>query len=126
MTDTSQVANALVAHCRNGTTQQGVDELYAQNAQSVEAWAMPGGDQTVWDGTEAIKGKQQWWEDNFEVHSVNIDGPYVNGDAFSVIFEIDATNKGTGERSAMKEIGNYEVSGGKIQREAFFFPPMPG
>ncbi len=122
---TADVAAKLVAHCRAGTEEQGLDELYASDAISIEAMAGPSGS-AVSEGVEAIRGKHAWWAENFEVHGANVDGPYVNGDSFSVIFEIDATEKASGQRMPMKEVALYDVADGKIVRESFFMAPMPG
>ena len=61
---------------------------------------------------------------NFEVHEANLEGPFINGDKFSVIFELDVTQKATGERWKAKEVALYEVADGKIVRESFFMAPM--
>ncbi|MEM8772512.1 MAG: nuclear transport factor 2 family protein [Pseudomonadota bacterium] len=115
-----QVANKLVEHCRNHTERQGLDELYAQDAVSVEAADMGEGREVK--GVDAIKAKHDWWDNAFEVHSGSVEGPYAHGpNQFGAIFELDATNKETGERSEMKEFGVYTVEGGKITREEFFY-----
>ena len=120
---TEEVAKALVAHCEAGTEAEGLETLYHPEAESVEAMVPPGMD-PVTTGIDGIKGKHAWWYENFEVHEASTDGPYVNGDRFSVIFEIDATEKASGRRMPMKEVGLYEVRGGKIVREEFQMKPM--
>ena len=40
---------------------------------------MPGMDQTR-RGIQAIKGKNQWWADNHEIHGGTVKGPFPNGD----------------------------------------------
>ncbi|MER2510385.1 MAG: SnoaL-like domain-containing protein [Amaricoccus sp.] len=114
-------AEALVGHCRAGTTRQGLKDLYAPDAVSVEAVSM-GGESRETRGVKGIEGKHDWWETTMEVHSASADGPYVNGDRFSVIFEFDATDRNSGKRNAMKEVALYTVDhAGKIVREEFFF-----
>lgn len=116
-------AEKLVAHCKAGTAKEGLTELYHPDAVSVEAMAMPGSDSAEMHGVEAIKGKHDWWNATFEVHDGKVEGPYMHGsDRFAVIFAMDTTNKQTGERSAMQEVGVYTVDGaGKIVREEFFY-----
>lgn len=121
--NTQEIAQKLVQHCQNQTELQGLDELYAENCVSVEPMA-PEGMDTVSNGVDAIKAKHDWWGNAFEVHSGNIEGPFVNGDKFSVIFEMDATEKASGQRWQMKEVALYEVENGKIARESFFMTPM--
>lgn len=116
-------ADRLVAGCRERREMQGLDALYAPDAVSVEAMAAPGGDSAEIRGVEAIKGKHVWWDENFEVHDQKVEGPYLHGaDRFAVIFGLDTTNKATGERSQMQEVGIYTVDdAGKITREEFFY-----
>jgi len=116
-------AEKLAGYCRSNDTMTGLTELYDPGAVSVEAGAMPGTDSPVTEGVEGIKGKHEWWNSNFEVHSASVDGPYPHGDdRFALIFEMDATHKDSGQRSKMKEVGVYSVNGaGKIVREEFFY-----
>ena len=116
------VAEKLIANCREGREKQGLDELYAADAVSVEAMAMPGADSAEAKGLDAIKGKHDWWEGAHEVHSSNVHGPFFHApDRFGAIFEIDVTQKDNGERSQMKELAVYTVRDGKVVREEFFY-----
>ena len=118
-----QIGEQLVQHCQAGDATWCLDNLYAPDAVSVEAVANPETGSAVTEGLDGIRGKHAWWDANFEVHSANVDGPYPHGDdRFGVIFELDATEKATGKRNAMKELAVYHVSGGKIVREEFFYP----
>ncbi|MCG6885020.1 MAG: nuclear transport factor 2 family protein [Silicimonas sp.] len=120
---TKDIAEKLCEHCHNHSEAQALEELYAEDAVSVEPMA-PEGQSPVSEGRDAIKGKHDWWAANFEVHSADLEGPFINGDRFSVIFEIDATDKGSGQRWKAKEVALYEVENGKIARESFFMMPM--
>lgn len=120
---TQEIAQKLFDHCKNHTEAQGLDELYAPNAVSVEAMS-PEGVSPVSEGVDAIKAKHDWWNSNFEVHEVKMDGPFINGDKFSMIFEMDTTEKSSGNRWQGKEVALYEVENGKIARESFFMMPM--
>ena len=73
-------------------------------------------------GIEAIKGKGQWWYENHEIHSAKVEGPLVAGPYFTVRFTYDVTNKPSGKRMVMDELGMYHVTNGKIDREEFFYP----
>lgn len=119
--DLKAIAEELVAGCREHREAENVHKLYAPDAVSVEGMAMPGmGRET--QGTEGILGKHAWWNENFEVHSGSVSDPKLHGDdRFAVIFEIDATQKATGERTQMSEVAIYHVSDGKIVREEFFY-----
>jgi hypothetical protein len=116
-------ADRLVAHCRADTTEQGLDELYDRDAVSIEAGPQPDGSSAETRGVEGIRAKHQWWSSAMEVHALVADGPYLHGDdRFAVIFEFDATERKTGRRVQMKEVGVYTVNdAGKIVREEFFY-----
>lgn len=118
-----QTAEALVNHCRNHTESEGLQTLYAPDAVSVEAAIMPGKESAETKGIAGIQGKHDWWNTNFEVHGSSVGDPLFHGDdRFAMTFEMDATNKESGERTQMKEIGVYTVNGdGKITREEFFY-----
>ena len=65
--------------------------------------------------------KGQWWTENHEVHSVNVEGPLVAGSHFAVTFKMDVTFKPASRRFTMEEIGVYKVADGKIVYEEFFY-----
>jgi hypothetical protein len=54
-----------------------------------------------------------------EVHSATVEGPFVNGDEFAVVFKLDSTMKKSGERSEMQEVAVYTVKDDKIVHERF-------
>jgi len=116
-------ADKLLEHVRSNTTKAGLDELYAADAVSVEAMAMPGSDSAETRGVAGIRGKHDWWENTMEVHSASADGPFLHGeDRFAVIFAFDATDKNSGERNQMQEVAIYTVDpSGKIVREEFYY-----
>jgi ketosteroid isomerase-like protein len=115
-----EIAHALVAGCNAGHAKANLRVLYAPDAQSVEAADMGGGTTTT--GIAGIEGKHDWWEGAHEIHKSTAEGPFLHGtDRFSVIFDMDVTNKETGQRVAMKEVGVYHVADGKIVREEFFY-----
>lgn len=117
-----EIADQLVENCRTGNEKQGLKDLYAPKAISVEAIVAPGADSRETVGVDAIQGKHDWWESTFEVHSADVEGPYLHGDdQFAVTFSIDVTNRESSERMAMKEVGIYTVSNGKVVREEFFY-----
>ena len=121
--DTMEIAKALCDHCRNHTEAEGLQTLYAPDAVSVEPMAF-GDKSPVTEGVAEIQAKHDWWAEHFDMHSETLEGPFVHGDKFSVIFEMDVTEKATGNRWQGKEVGLYEVEEGKIVRESFFMAPM--
>ena len=117
------VAETLVRFCREGREAEGLRTLYAEDAVSIEATAMPGSSRETM-GRSAIQDKHDWWDAYIDVKKFSADGPYLHGDdKFSVIFEASFTFKETGEHADMKEVAVYTLSGGKIVREEFFYAP---
>ncbi len=118
-----ETAEKLVSNCREHRTIPGLSELYDPDAVSVEATKMPGSDSRETHGVEGIKGKHEWWTSTMEVHDEQIEGPFLHGeDRFAVIFGFDATDKSSGRRMQMREVGIYTVNdAGKIVREEFFY-----
>lgn len=116
----NEVADRYVALCKEAKFEQILDELFASDAVSVEAYVPPGRDPTA-SGLAAIKAKGEWWGQNHEIHQFEVFGPYPNGDRFAVRFVMDVTNKPSGRRMAMEEIGLFTVENGKISREEFFY-----
>lgn len=122
--NTSEVGQTLVDLCKQGKNMDAIDKLFAADVVSEEAIDMPGGPARVMTGTQAIKGKNQWWFDNNEVHGKTITGPFPNGDDFVVLFKYDITPKAgpmAGKRMTMEEAGLYTVKNGKVVREKFFY-----
>lgn len=125
MATTKAVADKLVALCREGKNIEAVKTLYAPDVLSVEAAPMQDFPREA-DGFEAVLGKSLWWYENHEVHSGEALGPYLHGDdRFAVFFRMDVTNKPSGMRFEMAEVGVYTVKDGKISREEFYYT-MPG
>ena len=118
-----ETASALVAHCRNHTEAEGLITLYAKDAVSVEAALMPGSESRENVGVDSIKGKHDWWNSAYEQLAGTVSDPMFHGDdRFSVIFEMTARNRQSGETSEMKEVGIYTINeSGKIVREEFFY-----
>lgn len=121
--NTQEIAQRLCEHMANRTEAEGLRELYAPDAVSVEPMSPPGMD-PVSKGVDAIKSKHDWWEGAMEVHDFNMEGPFINGDQFSMIYNMDCTDKSSGNRWQGKEIGVYDVADGKIVRETFYMQPM--
>ena len=117
---TLEIARQLVDLCRQGRNDEAVNTLFADNAVSVEAVAMPGGSAES-RGLAAIRGKGEWWRANHEIHSATVTGPWPHGDRFVVGFQYDVTIKPTGQRMQMDEVGLFTIEGGKIVREEFFY-----
>ena len=118
--NTMEIAKKLVELCKQGKNLEALNTLFADDVVSVEAVAMPGAQQEV-KGLAAVKGKGEWWVANHEIHSAVVTGPWPHGDRFVVGFQYDVTNKPSGKRMKLDEVGLYSVRNGKIVREEFFY-----
>ena len=114
----ADVANDLVAMWKAGQFDESGEKYWADDVVSYEN--MPGQEMAEIRGKAGVRGKGEWWSANHEVHDVLVEGPYVNGDQFTVRFKMDITPKG-GERTTMDEVGLYTVRDGKIAEERFFY-----
>jgi hypothetical protein len=117
---TAEVATELAALCRNGRFLEAIETFYAADIVSVEAREL-GGMPREMRGKDAVKGKNVWWLDNNEVHSVSVTGPFVSPERFALILTFDRTYKPTGERSQFSEVAVYTVVDGKISRDEFLY-----
>jgi len=115
---TQEVADKLVALCREGKNHEAIADLYADNIVSYEP---KGSHMEITEGKEAVKAKTDYWYESVqEVHSGEVSDPIVAGDHFSVSMKMDVTYK-EGGRMPMHEIAVYQVKDGKIASEQFFY-----
>ena len=116
---TQEVANRFHELAQTNQWDKIQDELFAENAASLEPHETPGL-QSV-HGMAAIKEKgRKFGEMVEEMHDGYTTAPVVGGRFFSVAMGMDCTMKGMG-RQKMDEIAVYEVKDGKIVREQFFY-----
>ena len=64
--ETQQIADRLVALCREGKYDQCYDELFAQDAENIEMPAMADGPLGNAKGLDAIRAKAKAWSDGVE------------------------------------------------------------
>jgi ketosteroid isomerase-like protein len=120
-TNTATVAEELVALCRAGRNMDAINSLYSPDIVNVESMGnaqMP----REQKGLDAVRKSSKFWADNNEVHSAEVDGPFLgDGDRFAVYFNYDITSKPTNKRVNMEEMALYTVKDGKIARAQFFY-----
>ncbi len=123
MNETLTVGKKLVDLCREGKNTEAIQTLYSPDIVSIEVMGSPDMPARM-EGMDAIKGKNDWWEKNHEVHSAQVDGPWPHGDRFIVRFKYDITAKAgpmAGKRMTLDEAGLYTVKNGKVTQEEFFY-----
>ena len=117
---TGTVARRLIELCRAGQFNRALDELYADDARSIE---VDSGDEKSGNvvGLAAIRRKGKDFQENCaKLHSVLVSDPLIAGPFFTIALGVDATYK-DGSRRALKEVCVYEVRNDKIVREQFFY-----
>jgi hypothetical protein len=118
--NTAKVANRLVELCTAHKNFDAMEELYSDDMVSVEGAAKADGSYKT-SGKPAVIQKSAEWAAAHEIHGSNIEGPFLAGEKFAVVFDFDVTPKATGKREALREIAVYTVAGEKIVREEFFY-----
>jgi hypothetical protein len=122
--NTKEIAEKLVAYCKEGDFEKPYRELYSPNIVSIENEGKSENGHV--QGMEGIQRKGEWWVENFEVHSQTVSEPIVADNWFTVRFDMDTTHKPSGFRSQMSEIAVYQVKEGKIVKEQFFYDEEEG
>jgi ketosteroid isomerase-like protein len=118
-----EVGKKLVDYVNRGETHRALDELYSKDIVSVEAAGNPDMPAEM-RGIDKIRGKNNWWFENNELHSSKAIGPFPHNDRFAVNYNFDVTPKAgpmAGKRFQMNEVAVYTVKDGKIVREEFFY-----
>ena len=117
--NTNQIAQRLVALCREGKWEAAQKELFADNAVSIEQEPSPAFEKET-KGLPAIIQKGKTFDAMIEqMHAINVSEPLVVENAFTCIMSMDVTMKGQ-PRMQMAEICLYEVKDGKIVSEQFW------
>ncbi|WP_430964946.1 SnoaL-like domain-containing protein [Spongiimicrobium sp. 2-473A-2-J] len=118
---TQEVANQLVAYCKQGQFNEAINALYGDNIVSIEPDGAP---MKEVRGLDAVKQKSEHFNSMVEeVHGMEISEPIVADKFFACTMKMDVTFKGA-PRSSMEEVCLYKVENGKITQEEFFFTPQ--
>lgn len=116
---TQQIADRLVALCKEGNWEQAHKELYANDCVSIEPEASPGFEKEV-KGMAAIDKKGKDFDAMVETtHGITTSAPLVTGNVIAFALDMDMTMKGR-PRGKMGELCVYTVRDGKIVAEQFF------
>ena len=116
---TKEVANRLSELFKEGKWEEAQEELFSEDAKSIEPPNVPGL-QSV-EGLDNIRKKGKDFQAMVEeMHGGFTSEPIIAGNFIAFAMGMDATMKGQG-RMKMDEIALYEVRDGKIVREQFFF-----
>ena len=116
---TQEVANRMNELFKEYKWAEVQEELFAEDAESIEPEHSPGLKSVK--GKDAIKKKGEDFNNMVEeMHGGWVSEPLVGGNYISFAMGMDVTYKGMG-RQKMEEIAVYEVKDGKIVKEQFFY-----
>ncbi|MBF8191183.1 NmrA family NAD(P)-binding protein [Nonomuraea sp. K274] len=62
---------------------------------------------------------------DYDIHGVDVEGPFVAGDRFAIKFTFDELHRPTGQRTNTTKMSLYTVSGGRIVREEVYYFDRP-
>lgn len=115
---TQEVANRLVELCRQSLYMEAAIELYSEDIISIEPDGAP---HPRVQGMEAIAKKGEAWREMMhEILSSEISDPLVAENFFSVAMKSKVRMKDDSVID-MQEICVYQVVGGKVVEEQFFY-----
>ncbi len=117
---TKDIGQKLVDLCKVGKNREAMEQLYAQDIVSIEAAAPPGKSPES-KGRDGAIARNKEWEAEHEVKSAKVDGPYPNGDRFTVVFDFDLVRRSDKQPIHVHEVALYQVKNDKIIREEFFY-----
>lgn len=116
---TQEIANRLVKFCQQGDFESAQNELFAQDAVSIEPHSTPAFEKET-KGLDAIKEKGKKWNSMVEtMHEAKVSEPLIASNSFAVTMQMHVTMK-DGQDMNMTELCVYEVKDGKIISEQFF------
>ena len=115
----NEIASQLVILCRQGKFEKAQEELFSEEAMSVEPVATPEFEKET-KGLPAIKEKNEKFESMVEeIHKIEVSEPMIATNSFCCTLRMELTMKNAGH-TVMNELCVYEVKDGKIIRETFY------
>jgi hypothetical protein len=121
MTPTIGVARGFTAMMAEGRFEEAGEKYWANDLASVEAMDLPGGIPAVVRGIDAVREKAKLWFGVSRIEDLKMDGPYVNGDQFTLFMDMVIVTRASGDRQPFKEIALFTVRDGKIAEERYFY-----
>ncbi len=116
---TQEIADKLVAICRQGDFKKAQEELYSDDIVSIEPQATPAFEKET-KGLKAIIEKGEKFNSMVEkMHNMEVSDPMVADNSFACTMRLDVTMKERGHMD-MTELCVYEVKDGKIVLEQFY------
>lgn len=96
---------------------EGTKKFWADDVVSVEA--TPDEPFALCRGRAEVEAKHATWAERVTSHSIEFEGPFLHGDRFFAVFEVDCTVEGLGRHQG-RELALFTVKDGQIVEERFF------
>lgn len=114
-----QIATRLADYCRKEQFTQALEELYAENAVSIEQFEFPNFDKET-RGLKAMMEKDRKFSAMVEFrYGTTVSDPLIAGNSFCFVLTMDMKMRGR-DRETLTELCVYTVTDGKIISEQFF------
>lgn len=116
---TKEIADRLVVLCRKGEYEKAQQELFADDAVSIEPYATAAFEKET-KGLKAIKEKGDKWNSMVvKMHNLDVSDALVASNSFACTMRMNVTIKERGEMD-ITELCVYQVKDGKIISEQFY------
>jgi len=116
---TKEIADRLVGFCRQGDFEKAQQELFADDAVSIEPYATLAFEKET-KGLKAIKEKGDKWNSMVEeTHDLDVSDPMIASNSFACTMRMNVTIKARGPMD-ITELCVYQVKDGKIVSEQFY------
>lgn len=116
----AEVGADVVAMFNLGQLHEIEDKWWSPKVTSIEGVGVA----LAWEGRKAVEAKNKGWMEAHTLRSARAEGPFVGATGFAIKFQMEVEEKASGKRTAMEEVGVYEVKNGKIVREEFMYGTM--
>lgn len=113
----AEIGADVVAMFNRGEIHEIEDKWWSPKVTSIEGVGVS----LAWEGRKAVEAKNRDWMEAHTLCSARAEGPFVGATGFAIRFDMEVEEKATGKRTAMEEVGVYEVKNGKIIREEFMY-----
>jgi len=116
---TAQIASRLESRCRAGDFHTAVEELFADDAVSIEPVETPEFEKETRGKDNILKKGEKFYMLVDTMHSMEVRDTIVSGNIIAFVLSMDVTMKDR-PRTNWEELCVYQVKDGKIISEQFF------
>lgn len=117
--ETQQIAEQLIAYCKNGEFEAAQNDLYGNDVTSTELLANQVFEKETMGKDKVLEKIKKFNEVVEESYGYEVSEPIICGNAIAFKLVMDIKVKGQ-ERKKIEEICVYETKDGKIISEQFF------